>query len=447
MEKEKLMKRSSRFLLTVPLIAVFILSACSGESNGTITASGILSATEVTISPLISGQVTEILVSEGDTVDTGDVLFRIDDELLSAQRDQAQAAVDAAQATLEAAQAQLVYAQTQYDLVVQGAHVQDMANRQQAWSVTVPADYQPAWYYQQSEMITAAQAEIDAAQEWLTTEQTALTDVLENVSNQDFIQVEQRLAQAQIGLTVAQTTLQQANQSRNTTLVSAAQDALDTAQTEMDAAVQDYNRMLTTTAADDVLEARADVAVAQTRLDNARDTLLSLQTGDQSLQVSAADASVQQAQAAVSQAEGNLSQAQAALHLVEVQLGYTSVTAPMDGVVLTSDIEVGETVAAGGILMTIGQLQNMDLIVYIPETQYGQVTVGERVNIEVDSFPGDVFTGTVTRIADEAEFTPRNVQTADGRSSTVYAVEISVPNSTGQLRPGMPADVTFIPGE
>lgn len=441
------MKRSSRFLLIVPLIAVLLLSACNGESNGTITASGILSATEVSISPMVSGQVTDIAVAEGDSVQAGDELFRIDDELLSAQRDQAQAAVDAAQATLEAAQAQLVYAQTQSDLVVQGARAQDLANRQQAWSASVPADYQPAWYFQQTEMIAAAQAEVDAAQTSLSDAQSALTDELENVNNQEFIEAEQRLAQAQIGLSVAQTTLQQANQSRDTTLVNSAQDALDTAQTEMDSALQDYNRMLSTSAAEAVLEARADVAVAQSRLDNARDALMALQTGDQNLQVSAANASVQQAQAAVSQAEGNLSQAQAALRLVEVQLSYTEVTAPMDGMILTSDVEVGETVAAGGILMTIGQLEDMDLIVYIPEDQYGQVTVGERVNIEVDSFAGDVFTGTVTRIADEAEFTPRNVQTADGRSSTVYAVEIGVPNSTGQLRPGMPADVTFIPGE
>ncbi|HWQ45327.1 MAG TPA: efflux RND transporter periplasmic adaptor subunit [Longilinea sp.] len=441
------MKRSTRFFLAFIIFAVLILSACNGDSNGSISASGTLSAVDVAISPMISGQIAEIVAFEGDTVETGDVLFRINDELVSAQRDQTQAAVDAAQATLQAAQAQLTYAQTQRDLVVQGARLQDLQSRQQAWSITVPTDYQPAWYFQAAEMITAAHAEVDAAQQALTDEQAALTAEVENVNNQDFIAAEARLAQAQIGLSVAQVTMQQANLSRDTTLVTAAQDNLDTAQTEMDAALQDYNRMLTTTAADSVLEARARVAVAQSRLDNAQDALMALQTGDQSLQVTAADAAVQQAEAAVAQAEGNLAQAQAALALVEVQLSYTEVTAPMDGLVLTSDLQVGEIAAAGGTVMTIGQLQDMDLIVYISEDQYGQVTVGERVNVQVDSFPGEVFSGSVVRIADEAEFTPRNVQTADGRSSTVYAVEISVPNSTGQLRPGMPADVTFIPGE
>ncbi|MEA4909580.1 MAG: hypothetical protein VB089_18305, partial [Anaerolineaceae bacterium] len=63
--------------------------------------------------------------------------------------------------------------------------------------------------------------------------------------------------------------------------------------------------------------------------------------------------------------------------------------------------------------------------------------------IQVDSYPGVTFTGTVTHIADQAEFTPRNVQTVESRSATVYAVEISIPNPENQLKPGMPADATF----
>jgi len=63
--------------------------------------------------------------------------------------------------------------------------------------------------------------------------------------------------------------------------------------------------------------------------------------------------------------------------------------------------------------------------------------------VTVDSHPGVVFAATVVHIADEAEFTPRNVQTVEGRRATVYAVKLDVPNPDGQLKPGMPADVTF----
>jgi len=63
--------------------------------------------------------------------------------------------------------------------------------------------------------------------------------------------------------------------------------------------------------------------------------------------------------------------------------------------------------------------------------------------VKVDSYPQEAFTATVIRVADQAEFTPRNVQTVEGRRTTVYALKLSVPNPEGKLKPGMPADVTF----
>jgi multidrug resistance efflux pump len=81
--------------------------------------------------------------------------------------------------------------------------------------------------------------------------------------------------------------------------------------------------------------------------------------------------------------------------------------------------------------------------VYIPETEYGKVKLGDQVSITVDSFPGETFIGNVVYISDQAEFTPRNVQTIEGRKTTVYAVKLSVPNPDLELKPGMPADVTF----
>jgi len=84
------------------------------------------------------------------------------------------------------------------------------------------------------------------------------------------------------------------------------------------------------------------------------------------------------------------------------------------------------------------------LTVYVPEDKYGQIQLGQSVTITADSFPGESFDGQVIRIADEAEFTPRNVQTVEGRLATVYAVEILAPNPDLRLKPGMPADVVII---
>ena len=122
----------------------------------------------------------------------------------------------------------------------------------------------------------------------------------------------------------------------------------------------------------------------------------------------------------------------------------TVITAPQDGIVLTRGVEVGETLAPGSVVITIGQLQEVELVVYIPETEYGTVHLGDQVTISVDSFPGETFTGSVIHISDQAEFTPRNVQTVEGRRATVYAIKLSVPNSDLKLKIGMPADVIFM---
>ena len=80
---------------------------------------------------------------------------------------------------------------------------------------------------------------------------------------------------------------------------------------------------------------------------------------------------------------------------------------------------------------------------YVPEDRYGQIPLGQKASVSVDSFPGRSSEAQVSNIADQAEFTPRNVQTVEGRSSTVYAIKLSVTDPQGKLKPGMPADVVF----
>lgn len=439
------MKRSFSFLVATTLVFATLLSACSTNGDTALTASGMLSVVEVPVAPEVNGRVISISVSEGDAVQAGDELFRLDDEVLQTQYDQGQAAVNAASATLTAAEAQLVYAQRQYDLAIQAARAQEDPFRVALWTASVPDDFQPSWYFQMSEKLSAAQAEVEAAEQALETEQQNLADEIQKASNQDFVTAENRLAQAQAAYTVVQETLIQARQASNQTLTDAAQDIFDLAETELSSARLAYDRMLSTSAADSVLQARAQVTVAQARVDNARDSLSILQTGDDSIQVGVAEAGIEQAQAAVAQAQANLDQANASMELLELQLKRAVVKSPINGILLTRDLEVGELVAAGGIVMTFGQLENMDLTVYIPIDRYGQVSIGQKVEISVDSYADEIFSGTVVRIADSAEFTPRNVQSAEGRASTVYAVKISVSNTDLRLKPGMPADAKFVP--
>ncbi len=120
-----------------------------------------------------------------------------------------------------------------------------------------------------------------------------------------------------------------------------------------------------------------------------------------------------------------------------------AVRSASEGVVLNRSVEPGETVTPGSVVMTIGQLDSLTLTVYLPEDRYGQVHLGDTAQIMVDLFPGVAFSGTVSQIADQAEFTPRNVQTEEGRRTTVFAVQLQVSDTQNRLKPGMPADVVF----
>jgi HlyD family secretion protein len=441
--------RLSSILVVLGLLAIS-LSACASlpgqaTENGSLTASGTVSARQVAVASEIGGKVVEVLVEEGQPVKSGDVLFILDDALLQAQREQAAAAVQVAEAALNAARVQQESAQTQYDLVLLAARQQDQLNRVSAWDASLPDEFSlPVWYFEKDEELSAAEKEVAEAKAALESELANLDDVLTNASNANFFMAEERLAEAQTSFVVARQVLDRAEQAQdNQALREQAQKQLDAAQAGLKAAQETYNRLLTSTASQDVLEVRARVAIARARYDAANDWMNALLTGEDSLQVKAAQNGIVQATALVSQAEAGLAQAQAALNGINLQIAKATVTSPIDGILLTRNLEAGETVSPGSTVMTIGQLDVVDLVVYIPEDRYGEIDLDEKVSIQVDSFPGDTFKGTVAHISDQAEFTPRNVQTVEGRRATVYAVRLLVPNPEMKLKPGMPADVTF----
>lgn len=429
------MKKHVLIFASCFLVLAISLTGCQGiNGNGTneLKASGIISATEINIASQIGGTVVSVDVNEGSQVKKGDVLFQLDDALLQAQRDQASAAVTVAEKAVNSAR-------IQYDIAVNNARLQDQQNRINSWNIPQPEEFDlPVWYFDKEEKINSAKSEVDAAAADLDIEKENLKKVLADNTSRDFLSAEKRLADAQAAFLIADQLLTQANDAQDKEDISNyANDLYDTAKTELSSAQTDYNRLLTTQAATEVLEARARVRVAQERMDRVVDYLTSLESGDQSLMVQAADSGVQQAEAV-------FAQAQAALALIDIQMEKTIISSPTDGIVLTRNLEEGEMLVPGSVALTIGQLDEVSLTVYIPETEYGKIKLGDTVSITVDSFPGENFSGTVTYISDQAEFTPRNVQTVDGRKTTVYAVKITVPNTNLELKPGMPADVIFI---
>ena len=138
------------------LVAYWYLTTqtCTGN-RAALTGTGTVEANEVTISPEVSGRITEVFVDQGDQVNTGDALFKLDDTLLGAQLNQAQVNLDAARAGMDvaqnsysAAQASEEIAQAQYNLTLAQALQQAQPVRSSAWRQDVPAEFdQPGWYY------------------------------------------------------------------------------------------------------------------------------------------------------------------------------------------------------------------------------------------------------------------------------------------------------------
>ena len=167
------------------LAAVFLLllSACSGTAEvsnpDVLDASGNISIEDLGVASEISGKVLSVEVHEGDYVEAGDVLFRLDDEILRAQYDQAAAAVDVAQAAVDAATAQVESVKLQAEIASQAARVADMQNRTASWQAQLPAEITlPGWYFVKEENMSSLEAVIADAEADLQVTKDNLTDVL-----------------------------------------------------------------------------------------------------------------------------------------------------------------------------------------------------------------------------------------------------------------------------
>lgn len=142
-------------------------------------------------------------------------------------------------------------------------------------------------------------------------------------------------------------------------------------------------------------------------------------------------------------ASDNLGIAESQLMLYEQQITEFDITSPIDGVVLNKLSAEGEYLLPGTPIYEIGDLQNVICNIYIPEDKYGKIYLDQDVILTVDSYPDMEFKGTVSKISDIAEFTPKNIQTKQERVTTVYKITISLKNRQLKLKPGMPADVVI----
>jgi HlyD family secretion protein len=186
----------------------------------------------------------------------------------------------------------------------------------------------------------------------------------------------------------------------------------------------------------DADRARVDVEDTQVKLKRAQD--LWNQQLIARADLDAAEAAARQAQAAVKSAEAQIAQARAALNQNQVNLDHTVIRAPIDGIVISRSVDVGQTVAsslqAPTLFVIANDLTRMQVNASVDESDIGQIAPGQPVSFTVDAYPGDTFTGRVSQVRLEPKVESNVVS---------YTTIIDVPNPSLKLKPGMTATVTI----
>jgi HlyD family secretion protein len=278
-----------------------------------------------------------------------------------------------------------------------------------------------------------AQLEQDLLSAKETTAQSRVTEA-KSALQRAREELEHTRKQVQADLQVARSSISTANAT-----IEHAQARLAFARVQYQRSKQTYEKNATTGAERDEREmqfktAKAEVRQAEERLETAkakRDAALA-----QKKQIEVKKQLVQEANARLATARSQLQE-------VKVQLRDTRITSPLDGTVLTRAVEPGELVQPGTPLYSILNLDKLYMKVYVPEPDVGKLKLGQNARVYVDVYPEQPFDATVTKIAQEAEFTPKNVQTREERVKQVFGVELSIDNPDGKLKPGMPGDAVI----
>ncbi|MDP3046708.1 MAG: efflux RND transporter periplasmic adaptor subunit [Chloroflexota bacterium] len=436
-----------RIIAVVAVIGLVVVAGRQmlGAGTGTseLRASGTIEADGYRVSAQTGGRIQSLLADEGDEVTAGQVLVRLDDALLAAEMKKAQAARSAAQAGL--------------GLVQAGARQEDLAKAEAGVRMARAArdGAKVAW--------DDALAARDNPQE---------LDLRIAAARSQVAVSEARLAQAQAGTDAAQAqsdmwaTIADLMSGSQTmcfatpsgpvcTKVSTPRQFTDNASFQWNQASQQvagaWDNVSLVTAGRDLVRANLDSLLAQ----RANPLVVNAQVDAAAAQVKVAEATVKEAEAALATAragaspeqvrvaQAGVAQADAAVLSLQVMLDKSALRAPIAGLVIARSVEEGEMAIPGASLLTLANLNEVRLTLYITEDRIARVRLGQTVRIQVDSFAGRAFQGKVSYISPQAEFTPRAVQTQEERVKTVFAVRVTIANQDHALKPGMPADAVL----
>ena len=376
-------------LATAAILAGYIYT--HRKTDHSIRASGTIEATDVDVSFQIAGRVVEVLAVEGQPVKAGDVVARIFADELTHRVSQIQAALDAAASQV----------------------------RQQQGAVRMRGDVVEGQIEQARGEAQASRVAADRVREGLRPQEV-------RVAEADLAQAEAQLTQLRADFDRTSNLFKEGVVPRQQ--LDAAEAALRTAESAREAA----NQRLALAREG---SRRQDIAEAEARAETA-------QAGVSVAQAGRTDIEIQRA--ALNAAQAREKELRAQLEAAKTQLSYTEIRSPLNGVVLTKNVEAGEFVNPGTPVVTIANIDDLWMNIYIPETRTGLVKLGQSVRVTVDSFPRESFNGKITFVSAESEFTPKTIVTQEERIKLVYRTKVSLENTQQKLKPGMPADAEIL---
>jgi len=382
----------------IPIVFIILLVGVGGlvyrgqhrERTAELYYSGTIEATEANIAFQVSGRVRNVLVDEGRAVKAGDLLAVLSQEEFVARRNQSRANLEKQQKTLSQLEAALEVNRRVLPAEVERAEASEKALAAQL--AQAEAGYRP-------QELKSAQLAMDEAR-------AALEDARRNKDRYDQLF------------------------SRNVV----SEKDRDAAQLRYETALKEYGRARQNFAMLKEGYRREDIDTARARLKEAQAAVKLARSNLKRIEVAERD--VDAARAAVDAAR-------AALELTEIQLGYTELRAPFDGIIVSRNIEPGEVVSPSQEVFSISNLSEVDLKVFVPETEIGKVKPGQAVTVKIDTFPDKTYRGWVAFVSPEGEFTPKIIQTHKERVKLVFLVKITIPNPQLELKTGMPADAWF----
>lgn len=456
-----------------------LLAGCSRTATtpAALTATGFVEAEEIAIAPAVGGRVIALPVAVGQEVQAGEVLVRLDDRIPQGQVALAQAKVDEAQGRLDlaragattgerqAAAARLAQAQAARDGACQGwKDAQAILNNPQ----------------ELDRQIAVAEARVGAAEASVRAA-VALKDAAQ-IGKDAFERAQGELANAPNKVTLFDgdigdlpiTLPPEVIDFIRSHLLNGTYRLGDTEVVIVDNHVTVYQYIHIVIPSDAYFlsnqywKAWVGVNSAAAVHEGAQEALALLyalrndpqaiqsQVDQAAAQCHQAEAGVQVAQAALegvqagarpadlAALEALLQQAQAELAQAQLALAKQTLVAPAAGLVLERSYEVGELAVPNATLITLANLDVVQLTIYLPNASLGQVAVGQAVEVRVDNFPERVFSGEVVAIGEEAEFPPQDVPSNSERAALVFAVRVRIPNAEHLLKPGMPAEATLV---